>query len=212
VTIFAIGDIHGCAAELATLLAKIDHKPGDTVVFLGDYIDRGPESAKVVTTVREYQPANVTVVRLRGNHEDIMLKVHEDRSKWDWWIGNGGGATLNSYGGEVPHDVLTWARALPTSFESDGHFFCHAGVDPERVLNDQDDQTLMWIRSKFLMSKKDFGKVVVHGHSPVSRPDVQPNRINVDTACVYGEALTCAVLDDGDVRFIRTPSRMAEAA
>lgn len=201
--IFAIGDTHGCAAELKELLGKIDPQTGDTVVFLGDYIDRGPDSKGVVDTVRAYNPQGVNVVVLAGNHEDMMCKVHADRNLWDWWLRNGGDATLESYGGVIPTEVLQWALMLPVSYKLDGYFFVHAGVDPDVSIDAQEKGALLWIRSKFLASKKDFGVRVIHGHTPNDNPEVRPNRINVDTACVYGEKLTCVVLGAGEPTFIQ---------
>lgn len=205
-SIFAIGDVHGCARELNELLNLIDAQNGDTVVFLGDYIDRGPDSRGVIEAVRAYSPEGINVIRLKGNHEDMMCQAHTDRSSFGWWLRNGGAQTLDSYGGHIPAEVLEWAASLPTSFAKGGFFFCHAGVDPDMALANQSDETLMWIRSKFLMSPKNHGAVVVHGHTPVSVPEVKANRINVDTACVYGSALTCVVLDGGEPWFIQARS------
>lgn len=208
--IYAIGDIHGCAAELKELLGKVSPVPGDTVVFLGDYVDRGPDSKGVIDFIRSYAPTGVQVVALKGNHEDMMLRGLADDTMRRWWCENGGIATLESYGQSIPQDVQLWARDLPTSFAKDGYFFCHAGVNPDADdLNAQDEETLLWIRSKFLMSKKDFGARIVHGHTPSDEVEVLPNRINVDTACCFGGKLTCAMLGTGEPNFISVKARAA---
>lgn len=209
--IYAIGDSHGCAVELKALLGKIAPVAGDTVMFLGDYIDRGPDSKGVVDIVRGYQPESVTVVALKGNHEDMMVQVHANPGLWSWWIENGGAATLESYGGNIPPDVLSWAKDLPTSYRSGRYFFCHAGVYPGVSLAEQEDEHLLWIRARFLLSKEDHGAIVVHGHTPEDRPVVRTNRIGVDTGCCYGDgwSLTCAVLGDGRPTFIRQSAMKA---
>lgn len=201
-TIYAIGDIHGCLAELKELLGKIDALPGDTVVFLGDYIDRGPDSKGAIEAVRRYQPEGVNVIRLAGNHENMMLQVHANKSLWDWWLRNGGKATLESYGGSIPRDILEWALELPLQQRIDDYLFVHAGIDPDVPLDHQDEEALLWIRSKFLNSPKDYGVRVVHGHTPCDRPEVRPNRINVDTACCYGNKLTAVALGTAEPYFI----------
>lgn len=201
--IFAIGDSHGCVDELRALLGKIDPKPGDTVVFLGDYIDRGPDSKGVIDVVRGYQPEGVRVVALKGNHEDMMERALLDKNLLEWWYRNGGEATVQSYGGSIPEDARAWCRALPLTYRADGHFFCHAGVHPNATLDEQDEESLLWIRSKFLLSRKDFGARIVHGHTPSDKVEVEPNRINVDTGCVYGGHLTAVVLGKGEPVFIQ---------
>lgn len=209
-TIYAIGDSHGCAVELVELLGKIAPRRGDTVVFLGDYIDRGPDSKGVVDIVRSYAPSGVKVVTLKGNHEDMMLQVSRNRSLSDWWLRNGGNTTLASYGGTIPADVLEWADKLPLKYAEGGYLFVHAGVDPDHPLDEQDEEALLWIRAKFLRSNKDYGVRIVHGHTPNDDPEVEPNRINVDTACCYGNKLTCAVLTKGEPFFISVAAHAAE--
>lgn len=213
-TIYAIGDSHGCAVELAELLGKIEPRRGDTVVFLGDYVDRGPDSKGVIEIVRSYAPSGVRVVALKGNHEDMMVKVHEDPRKFGWWTDNGGNTTLASYGGTIPADILKWAANLPLKYSEGGYLFVHAGVDPNVALDEQDEESLLWIRSKFLRSDKDYGVRIIHGHTPNDDPEVRPNRINVDTACCYGNKLTCVVLGKGEPFFVsvkRTSSDLPQA-
>jgi serine/threonine protein phosphatase 1 len=200
---YAIGDVHGCHHLLLKLLQGIArHAAGrpHRLVFLGDYIDRGPDSAAVVATVRELEERSpATVTCLMGNHEAMMLTAAADPSAVPWWLANGGYATLRSFGaanvGELPAEVLDWASRLPTSWEDDRRCFVHAGLDPRRPLADQDDFDRLWIREPFLSADHDFGKHVVHGHTPLATasPDERRHRTNLDTAAVFGGALTAGV-------------------
>ena len=133
---YAIGDIHGRLDLLTTLLAQIEqHRAGRdrTIVFLGDYIDRGPESAGVIATVRRLQAREPgCIVCLKGNHEDLMLKAYRDESKVNLWVMNGGYETMASFGPDVPAEVLRWAEVLPTVHEDAHRFYVHAGFRPGR--------------------------------------------------------------------------------
>ncbi len=199
---FAIGDIHGCHRALLELLELCrDHAKGEDhrFVFIGDYVDRGPDSRAVIASLRDLgrrTPGNV--VCLMGNHEDLMLEAI-DSGDPTWWLNNGGGDTLASYGirdpASLPQEDVAWIRALGLSFDDGQRFFVHAGIDPDLPLDEQPRETLLWIREKFLRAAHDCGRLVVHGHTPTrnARPEVRPNRINIDTACVYGGVLTAAV-------------------
>jgi serine/threonine protein phosphatase 1 len=202
---FAIGDIHGCSDALRCLLAACEAYADGRVfrlVFLGDYIDRGPDSAGVVAMVRaraEADPHNVFC--LMGNHEDLLVEaiVTGDETRW---LGNGGDATLESYGvavaGQIPKADRDFFKKLGTSHDDGTRLFVHAGIMPGVALGAQDRHTVMWIREPFLSSKADFGRLIVHGHTPQrsGKPEILANRINLDTACVYGGALTAAVFND----------------
>jgi serine/threonine protein phosphatase 1 len=201
----AFGDIHGCRTMFEALLQRCRHYAGDRtmrLVFLGDYIDRGPDSCGVVTALMELQAYNPDeVICLRGNHEAVMLDAVASGDLAHWLI-NGGDTTLASYGvgtaRDLPAEHLRWFRALPASFDDGQRFFVHAGVNPARPLDDQDEYDLIWIREPFLSRQRDYGRLIVHGHTPQrdGRPDVRPWRINLDTAAVYGGRLTAAIFDD----------------
>ncbi|KAB1079341.1 metallophosphoesterase family protein [Methylobacterium soli] len=203
---YAIGDIHGCLKHLRVLLDKIEeHRTGRSrkLVFLGDYIDRGPDSAGVIALLRELQerePENV--VCLMGNHEDLMLHAHYVPGLRLNWLMNGGNAVLRSFGidapEDLPSDVVRWVKDLPTVHEDSQRFFVHAGFRPGAPAPDPDAHARLWIREPFLSEEHDFGKYVIHGHTPVllNGPDVRPYRTNLDTGCVYGAALTAGVFTD----------------
>ncbi|WP_156648414.1 metallophosphoesterase family protein [Methylobacterium sp. Leaf108] len=205
---YAVGDIHGCRDALDRLLAAIGrHAAGRCrrLVFLGDYVDRGPDSAGVVSALRALQarePGAVTC--LMGNHEALMAEAYRTGLGTTTWLENGGIATLASFGIDdpeaLPHDVLGWIARLPTVHEDARRYFVHAGFRPERPGIDPDVRTRLWIREPFLGTDFDFGKHVVHGHSPQKsgRPDLRRNRSNLDTACVFGRTLTAAVFTDAE--------------
>lgn len=200
---YAVGDIHGCHELLARLLWHIRHHTAEQpyrLVFVGDYIDRGPDSASVVRILRQLQQiAPDRVVCLRGNHEDMLLQCIADPSKVPWWKENGGDETLRSFNvlepAALPRETLQWVASLPTLFEDDLRYYVHAGLAPGRPLAEQTDRDKLWIREPFLRSRWNFSKHVVHGHTPLvhGKPDVQPHRTNIDTGAVFGGALTAAV-------------------
>lgn len=204
---YAIGDVHGRADLLDALLGRIDaHAASRTrrLVFLGDYVDRGPASAPVLDRVRALQRRETLhVVCLKGNHEDMMLRAAGGSGEWDAvWLRNGGDATLSSFGvariADVPADMLHWLAARMTTFEDERRCYVHAGLDPTRDRLDQSDRDRLWIRDAFLARDHDFGKLVVHGHTPTrdGRPEIRPHRVNVDTGAVYGGPLTAAIFED----------------
>jgi len=195
---FAIGDIHGMHGKLMLALEMIEGiaTSGCRVVFLGDYIDRGPDSRAVLSTLMKGpRRAADTWICLKGNHEDMMLQGLAEPSDLNWWLDNGGHATLQSFGGRVPDNVLRWCRALPLKFETATHFFVHAGIDPSMPLGEQDGRQLMWIRGKFLNHHGDFEKHVVHGHTPAEKAELWPNRTNLDSGAVYGGKLSIGMFE-----------------
>jgi serine/threonine protein phosphatase 1 len=214
---YAIGDIHGLKPELDALLARCRrHAAGRaaTLIFLGDYIDRGPASAAVVAMLMELQARGPEpVIALKGNHEAVLLDVVAGAVAPDRWMTQGGPATLASYGvddvRDVPQAHLDWMRALPAKFDDGKRLFVHAGVDPQRSLPAQRDHDLIWIREPFLSDTSDFGRLVVHGHTPTKgAPDLRSNRLNIDTGAVYGGPLTAAVFTDeavAPVEFLQVP-------
>jgi len=225
--IFAVGDVHGrldLLEKLLDLIAQDLHaKPPleATIVFLGDYIDRGPDSAGVVSLLAQGElPA--PAVALRGNHEAVLLQFLEDPEILREWRHWGGLETLASYGVDArvalrdrtfePAREALW-RALPRehlafyletrlSFESGDYFFCHAGVRPGLPLHRQDEHDLLWIRDDFNTFEGPHEKVIVHGHTPVEAPLDLPNRIAVDTGAYASGVLSCVALEDNDRRFL----------
>jgi len=201
----AIGDIHGCYDQMVELLAKVDEGyPERQLVFLGDYVDRGPNSKGVVQKVIDLEKSEGAIV-LRGNHEDMMIDPQEQGI----WLHNGGYQCLQSYGWTIetgsfpnPEDSAEFYRHLSwltdnsrLFYQTDRHFFVHAGINPDLPLDKQKPQDLLWIRHYFLNRKQKFPKYIVHGHTPLIKPVpmILDNRINMDTSCVFGGRLTAAI-------------------
>lgn len=197
--LFAVGDIHGCAFELNQLIKKLPLDKNSTLIFLGDYIDRGPDSKGVIQTILELRQ-QYRVYTLMGNHEAMLLEFLRDPSSAmaGFFVLNGGSATLASYVTEgaqysIPKDHLEFYQNLHPLFESDKHLFVHAGI-PDIPISQIDPaehfESLLWMRHPFLNSTYDWGKIVVHGHTPRQQVTVSANRINMDTGCVYGGFLS----------------------
>ncbi len=212
---YAIGDVHGCADLLVALLAAINAQltRADRVcrlVFLGDLVDRGPEIAKTVALVRALQRATDAVECLRGNHEQMMIDWLREGD--DLWLVNGGVDTVESFarsGGDTDGflaDAVEWMERLPTWRADEARLFVHAGLRPGLPYDRQRDDDRLWIREGFLDVDYDFGKHVIHGHTPcVDGPDQRRFRTNIDTGAVYGGALTAAVLEESaaPIAFLR---------
>jgi serine/threonine protein phosphatase 1 len=207
---YAIGDIHGSLDKLQRLILRCEQNAAGRpfkYVFLGDYIDRGPQSAGVIACLVDLQSRlGDRFIALKGNHEAMALDAVDGTAPLRLWFGQGGAATLESYGNvrptELPSLHLDWLRSLRLSYDDGRRFFVHAGVDPEKPLVFQDEQHLLWIREPFLSDGRDYGRLVVHGHTPLmtGTPDFRGNRLNIDTAAVFGGPLSAAVFDDA-----RTP-------
>jgi serine/threonine protein phosphatase 1 len=208
--IFAIGDIHGSLPKLQSLMVRCeqyaDGRPA-TFVFLGDYIDRGPQSAGVIAYLLDLQARlPQQVITLRGNHEAIALEVIDGIVPADHWLAQGGLETLRSYGvrsaGDLPGAHVDWLRSLPLSHDDGCRFFVHAGIDPDKPFNAQLDTDLFWIREPFLSDRRDYGRLIVHGHTPTNgrNPDLRTNRLNIDTGAVFGGPLTAAVFGDAEIK------------
>jgi serine/threonine protein phosphatase 1 len=227
--VYAIGDVHGCSDALAALLRQVEadarrSAPDERalLVFLGDYVDRGPDSRGVIDRILGLQATGAfEVVTLKGNHEDALARYLDDAGFARAWAVNWGEETLRSYGVEPPRTEADWAatqRAFVAAFPSThraflrdlklmvsvgDYLFVHAGVRPHVALGDQDANDLIWIRYEFLECENDFGKVVVHGHTPALEPELRHNRIGVDTGVYFSGVLTAVRLHGTERRFLQ---------
>lgn len=215
--IYAIGDIHGCLDKLKALHAAIraDLKAypiaRPLVVHLGDYIDRGPDSAGVVRTLMRF---DLPSIFLMGNHEATALAAMEgEGAACADWLAYGGDAALRSWGLDPagprtawrpPTEHVAWMRQLRLSHRQGGYLFVHAGIRPGVSIDEQDPEDLLRIRRPFLDSEAEHGVVVVHGHTPTrSRtPERHSNRVNLDTGAVFGGPLTCGVFEGEKLEFL----------
>ncbi len=221
--VFVIGDIHGCPDELDVLLEAIKPSSGDTVVCLGDYIDRGPDSRGVVERLLILQGSGCHCVFLKGNHEDMFLHYAGQRGHFgEAFLYNGGESTLRSYGsatlaGEalweaIPPEHQAFFRGLTLTFLWGRFLFVHAGLNPQRALPEQDEEELLWIRQEWIQSRHSFGYTVVFGHTPMRQPFLDwPYKIGIDTGLVYGNALTCLVIPQLSFLQVRRHSRHVTA-
>ncbi len=208
---YVVGDIHGCNLELQSMLTFLEgtQKIGaeDLVVFIGDYIDRGPDSNGVVASLISFQKRHPQTIFLRGNHEDMFLEfLGFEGTEGMAYLKNGGAQCLQSYGlsGEatseealasMPRDHLSFLLNTERYVIADKYIYVHAGLDPLRDLRTQLDSSLFWIRDEFITNIHKFEKTVVFGHTPYR--DVLfhlPYKIGIDTGLVYGNKLTCLEL------------------
>jgi serine/threonine protein phosphatase 1 len=220
VRIYAVSDVHGRADLLGDVFAAIDlhlsraGRARTLHVFLGDYIDRGPASRQTIDLLIERSRSHESVF-LRGNHEAFLLEVLRDGARMEVWKEYGGFQTLMSYGlapslkpgpGEqselirslravMPEQHQRFFSSLKPCFSCGDFFFAHAGVRPGIPLPEQREEDLLWIRDEFLDSEEDFGKFIVHGHTPVPRPDLRANRINIDTGAYATGVLTLLTIE-----------------
>ncbi|MBU0480193.1 MAG: serine/threonine protein phosphatase [Proteobacteria bacterium] len=205
--IFAIGDLHGCFAKLQKLLSRIPYEPGrDRLVFLGDYIDRGPDTAKVLDLLCELKEQSPDLIALLGNHEYLLLEYHRsgDPALLPYLRKMGIDSTLKSYGVHtgfslrslsfMPAAHLDFLENLRLYWESEEYIFAHAGLEPGVPLTEQDATSFCEARDSFLSSTVDFGKKVIFGHTEFELPLVTPNKIGIDTGAVYGNILTAVEL------------------
>lgn len=198
--IFVIGDIHGCLQKLKNLISGIDIDGKlDTVVFLGDYIDRGPDSRGVVQYILDFKNEKKNVFCLMGNHEDLFLYYLSYGLYETAFLFNGGHSTLVSYNfprviEDIPRRHQYFFNSLLLYYEMEDYIFVHAGLRPGVPLEKQDKYDLLWIRNEFIESDYDFGKTVVFGHTGFSGPLFLENKIGIDTGAVFGGRLTCLEL------------------
>ncbi len=196
---YVIGDVHGMYENLMKLLEKLPLRKADEIVFLGDYIDRGPNSKEVVNLLMNLSNDH-KVTPLKGNHEDMMLKCLKLGDCLTWHF-NGADATLRSFGGTVEiRKYLHFFESLRTFYEKGMFFMVHGGVKPGVPLIDQDEFDMLWIRDEFIYSVNPLpGKVVVFGHTPMEKPLISNDKIGIDTGCVYGGYLTSVRLEDLEI-------------
>jgi serine/threonine protein phosphatase 1 len=219
IRIYAVSDVHGCADLLRRVFAAIDLHlsragPARALhVFLGDYIDRGPDSRETIDLLIERGRRHESIF-LKGNHEAFLAEVMQDTARLDVWKDYGGLQTLMSYGiapslkpdrdegndlieqlrNRMPLRHLQFFENLRSSFVCGDFFFVHAGVRPGVPLRSQREEDLLWIREEFLQSDANFGKFIVHGHTPVPKPDIRANRINIDTGAYATGVLTLLII------------------
>lgn len=229
--VYAVGDVHGRADLLRRLHKAIVRDAGrspdrdNTVVYLGDYLDRGHMVRETLEEAAGGLPDSFDSIFLRGNHEQMFLDFLDDPALLETWLGLGGQATLLNYGVRPPAQGFCTGRAeevrdnilqampdehlrflgLLRPVERIGDYvFVHAGIRPGVALDRQSEGDLFWIRDEFLASQRDHGLRVVHGHTIQDRPTARANRISVDTGAYATGVLSCAVLEDDQVRFLST--------
>jgi len=198
--LIAIGDIHGRLYKLEKILDLIDPQQGDTLVFLGDYIDRGPDSYEVVELLIDLKNKFSNTITLRGNHEDFVISIfmgNQNKAERNIWLKiNGGELTMASYRGAGFYlkEHMDFYMNLPVCWETDRYFFCHAGAKRGRPLHEQKAYDLVDHRGPYPHPDEDLGKIVVHGHDNVEKPVILPNRINIDTGAGKHGSLTAIEL------------------
>lgn len=219
--IYAIGDIHGRLDLMDELHGRIVADAAARpiarcrLVYLGDYVDRGPDSRGVIERLLAPPPGGFERIALLGNHEAMLLDALADRHAAGHWRNNGGGATLRSYGLPAGCGMGEFAAALPAahrvfleeldlSHRAGGYYFVHAGIEPSLPLDAQPREAQIWIRNRFLDSTADHGAVVVHGHTPVDDVEWRPNRIGIDTGAFFSGRLTALVLEGDSRRLLQT--------
>jgi serine/threonine protein phosphatase 1 len=213
---YAIGDLHGSFGLLCEALSISEKNAGEdggTFVVCGDFIDRGPNSRGIIELLMEGPSlANWRWVVLKGNHEDMAVQCI-DRKQLNWWVGNGGGATLRSYHYDqrliiaysegkyevefMPKNHIEWLRELPLHYIDKHRAFVHAGFDPNKALKNQDDHYMMWVCDPLGTDYSFEGRHVVHGHQPYENgPILTANKSNIDTFAWLHGRLAIAVFDD----------------
>ena len=227
--VYAVGDIHGRLDLLERLLCQIEAHAAEvprrnTLIFLGDYVDRGPRSKDVIDRLMALRLPDWEIVFLRGNHEQMVLDFVDDAGLYRVWRSFGSADTLLSYGVKPPSfdndDALADARAefvrkcpvqhseflrgLKYRHMAGDYMFVPAGVRPGVAIDRQSPEDLMWIRDEFLLSDNRLEKVVVHGHTPTERPVRRSNRIGIDTGAYATDCLTAVILDGEQCTFVST--------
>lgn len=193
---WVVGDIHGCSVTLRSLIEnKIQPGRADKLIFVGDYVDRGPDSKGVISYLMELRLMGYNLVMLKGNHEDMMLRsVHDTKLRKDWFY-NGGMPTLRSFGvreaKEVPYHFLEFLEALDYYHAMDDFLIVHAGLNFDIPDPLADLEGMLWIRNTFVLSDKIGNRTMVHGHTPVTVDQIKEaiennsKDIDLDAGCVY---------------------------
>ena len=225
-TVYAVGDIHGYHEQLIRIQKKIENDTRNSsgkklLIYLGDYIDRGPYIKDCIQSLIDFKPPNFTIVYLLGNHEQMLLDFLADKkSSLYLWISNGGFETLESYGNRMdeyinsnmelsfdekirdkfveflPEEHKKFFYNLKLSYTWKDYFFVHAGIDPSVPLNKQTKQTMIWTRNdKFLKSNNSFEKIIIHGHTPSKKIVKKNNRICLDTGVFFTGLLTAIKIE-----------------
>jgi serine/threonine protein phosphatase 1 len=210
---FIIGDIHGCYQSLVNLLGLIGDTD-DTIIFLGDYIDRGPDSKKVVDLLVQLKKDRPRIITLLGNHELMFLRYLNGLDR-QLFLRSGGQVTLESYGIDrvsentlhtyIPDEHLVFFNSLLLNWEDEKYIYVHAGLQPGLHLSLQTNDWCLWARDEFIDSPYDFGKRVIFGHTVFKKPFVRPEKVGIDTGAAYGGGLTCFVVPDEE--FITVPGQ-----
>lgn len=229
-TIYAIGDVHGCFCEMLEAEARIRDDFGQSgdealIVYLGDYVDRGPEAASVLDHLTSDHGDGLARITLCGNHDDAFLHFIRDPVEWMYWLGPnfGGEATLVSYGINlddirwqdigsaalsarlrriIPPRHIMFLAGLPIFLVAGDYLFVHAGLRPGISLAMQEDEDLLWIREPFLSVGSGLALTAVHGHTPCAIPEFAPGRIGIDTGCFATGRLTVLKVDASGARIL----------
>lgn len=232
--LYCVGDIHGRDDLLINIHGQIaedlqSYQDDITIVYVGDYIDRGMNSRQVLDRLVTKHFLSEYSVFLRGNHEQVLLNFLEDDRVGPTWLTFGGHATLTSYGvalakiptkrqdyieiqqglrENLPDAHLQFLRETLFCYQAGTYFFAHAGINPKYSIDRQNTDDLMWVREKFTSSKNNFDKIIVHGHSITDQAEFKTNRIGIDTGAYASGVLTCLVLEGKEQRLLQTSTEM----
>lgn len=208
---YAIGDIHGCLDELNELIDKIMNKNPDKVIFLGDYVDRGPDSRGVIERLIQFKKEFDGAIFIKGNHDAIMFSALTSYIDRQFWLQIGGDVVIEQYETypDIPEEHYNFLKNLKYFYDDGTHLFVHAGIPCEKSFDiknpSKDDlETMMWAREDFLPYEHALDRIVVHGHSISKEPRMFLRKIGVDTGCYANGTLTALEIDGDSYDFIQT--------